>query len=314
MALFVVASWIGAVIGLFLVTKPFGPQATAASLLLASVISWSIAEVVGIRKGLVWPTSALAITGSLSLGFAVSLAIPETASAPPATAIAIISGTAALSMAAHFMRFRLPGLVSPIMTFSIVALFLLLYGVDQNGLSRVEGFSPRGILAALMGSPAWMAVFGVLGTMAVAGARWLDLNANVLGVASARPLHIVGAGVLTLVVGRVFATFPHPVDLGALVFVAVIAFPWSLRINRVAVLVAIHFAIAKPMLLALIAPLDATMSLTQWSVILCLVLITDLVLWPFLHHISLRRGWTLGPGGRIPQPRKGWLWRYWPYA
>lgn len=302
------------VIGLFLVTKPIGPQATAASLGLATLISWAIAEVAGTRRGLVWPTSALAVTGSLSLGFAVSMAIPETRSAPPATAIAIISGTAALSMTAHFIRFRLPGLVSPIMTFSIVALFLLLYGVDQTSLSRVEGFSPRGILAALMGSPGWMAFFGALGAAGIVGARWLDLNAKVLGVASARPLHIVGAGVLALVVGRLFAPFPYPVDLVALTFVALVGFAWSLRINRVAVLVAIHFAIAKPLMLAAVTPLGMTMSLTQWSAILCAVLVADLVLWPFLHHISLRRGWTLGPGGRIPQPRKGWLWRYWPYA
>ena len=28
----------------------------------------------------------------------------------------------------------------------------------------------------------------------------------------------------------------------------------------------------------------------------------------------LRNGWTLGPGGRIPEERPGWAWRYWPYA
>ena len=44
------------------------------------------------------------------------------------------------------------------------------------------------------------------------------------------------------------------------------------------------------------------------------ILIADLVLWFRLHKFWLDRGWILGPGGRIPRPRKGWMWRYWPYA
>jgi hypothetical protein len=35
---------------------------------------------------------------------------------------------------------------------------------------------------------------------------------------------------------------------------------------------------------------------------------------PALHGRALRRGWILGPGGRIPQPRPDWWWRCWPYA
>jgi hypothetical protein len=45
-----------------------------------------------------------------------------------------------------------------------------------------------------------------------------------------------------------------------------------------------------------------------------LILVGGIAIWPLLHEQSLRRNWTLGPGGRIPQPRDNWYWRYWPYA
>jgi hypothetical protein len=199
------------------------------------VLCWATAEHVAGRRGLVWPGSALAIVGSLSAGLGFSIITPELRLGPADLRFAIISGTAAFVMSLYLFRFRLPGLVSPVVTFSIVALFLGLYGADPERLREVEGFSPRGILAAMMRSPVWVAGFGVLSAVAVLAARRLDLKGDDFGLASARPLHLIGAGVLALVVSRWLALLPQTIDLFFLVIEWVVITVWALRINRIGV-------------------------------------------------------------------------------
>ena len=304
----------------FWATRGDGPAVQAWFFWGIAVFSWLAAESFGGRRGLVWPTSALAIAGSLSLGFGTGLWNSVSNGPDVIQAMMVISGMSAVAMIGFLFRFRLPGLVSPIIPFSIIALFLSIYGVDREGLQQVEGLSPRGILAALINNPWWMALFGLLGLGAVVLARWLDLKGDDFGVASARPLHLVGAGVVALIAGRIFGWAPAPIAVFAVLGIWVAGYGWSIRINRFAVLVAIHFAIAKPLIVSLDALFSANSLMTfkpdfwDWVIILTGIFIADLVLWFRMHKFALDRGWILGPGGRIPQPRKGWMWRYWPYA
>ena len=182
------------------------------------------------------------------------------------------------------------------------------------GVSERPDERQSGVLAVFMESPWAVLVLGVLGGGAVALARRLDLAGDDFGVASARPLHLVGAGVTALVIARVLVQLPFPFAMIALALVWIGAFYWALRINRVAVLIAIHFAMAKPMLLAFMLPLGWVPNMQEWTVMLTIVFLFDLAIWPRLHQISLANGWTLGPGGRVPHERDGWAWRYWPYA
>lgn len=321
-SLSIVVSWICCTFLIFWATRGAGPAFSAQFFAGMACVAWLCAEAFGTRRQLVWPTSALAIAGSLSLGFSVGLATSHLREPDIVAGIAIITGVSALSMSTYLFRFRLPGLVSPIITFSIISLFLTSYGLESEGLSRVEGLSPRGILAALISSPIWMTLFGAFGLTALVLARWLDLKGDDFGLACARPLHLVGAGISALIAGRLLGQLPLPWDLLGLTALWIGGMFWATRINRFAVMVAIHLAIARPFILGFSA-LFGTNSLTmwrpdfaEWSMLLTGIIVIDLVLWPFLHQISLSRGWTLGPGGRIPKPREGmgiW-WRYWPYA
>ena len=313
-AVAIIFAWGGLIVLILWAHRGGDPSQPARLLAATGLLSWAACEMFGGRRGPVWPLSALAIAGALSLGYAAGLMARDFGDGHWVTGIATICGGSALAMLLFLFRFRLPGLVSPIVTFSVVALFLILYGADQESLAKVEGFSARGVLAALMNSAWWAALFGMLAGAAVVLARWLDLNGDDFGVASARPLHLIGAGVSALVIGRVLVQFPWPFDMIALGLFWISAFYWALRINRVAVLVAMHFAIAKPTLLAFTTPLGWTPDLTEWTIMLTVVMVFDLAVWPRLHKVSLRHGWTLGPGGRVPEERPGWAWRYWPYA
>lgn len=313
-AIAIILAWGGLIVLILWAHSGTNPSQPARLLGAVGLLSWAACEMFGGRDGPIWPISALGIAGSLSAGYASGLLVQEYGHGDWVSGIATICGVSALSMMAFLFRFRLPGLVSPIVTFTVVALFLILYGADQESLNRVEGFSARGILAALMNSPWWAALFGALAAGAVVLARRLDLYGDDFGVASARPLHLIGAGVSALVAGRILELGPWPFDMILLALLWIGAFYWALRINRVAVLIAVHFAIAKPMLYAFTTPLGWTPDLTEWSIMLTVVFVFDLAIWPRLHQISLSNDWTLGPGGRVPQERPGWAWRYWPYA
>lgn len=315
-ALGIVAGWVAVMLAIFWGTGG-GPDRAGAAvpwLMAVGILSWALAEHIAGRRGLVWPGSALGIVGPLSVGLGLSVVTPEMRAAAPEEQMAVLAGTSALLMSLFLFRFRLPGLVSPVVTFTIVALFLGLYGADPERLKEVEGFSPRGILAAMMGSPVWVAGFGALSATAVVLARRLDLKGDDFGLASARPLHVIGAGVLALVVGRGLALLPQPLNLILLAAEWIVIAVWALRINRIGVMFTAHLAMARPLVLAITGPLGLTLTRGDWAWILIAICVGGFCAWPTLHEQSLRRNWTLGPGGRIPQPRKNWWWRYWPYA
>lgn len=320
LSLSILVSWICMMTLIFWATRGESVEVQSGFFWGMAVVSWLTAEAFGGRRALVWPASALAIAGSLSLGFGVGHYLSRAHAPDLIQAITAISTTAAISMAAYLFRFRLPGLISPVITFAIIALFLSVYGVDRSGLAQVEGLSPRGILAALIANPLWMAGFGALSVGAMVLARWLDLNGDDFGVASARPLHLIGAGVTALILGRLLMMLPAPLAIVGLAVLWIAAFAWALRINRVAVVIAVHFAITKPVIVGLDAMMRANSLMTwkpdisDWTLILTGIFVADLVIWFRLHKFWLNRGWILGPGGRIPQPRRGWIWRYWPYA
>ena len=314
-AIGIVLGWIVLLIAVLWVSGGAKQSAAPVPWMLGmGVLAWALAEFVAGRRGLVWPGSALAIVGSLSMGLGVSIITPELRLGPPEMRMAVISGTAALCMFGFLFRFRLPGLVSPVVTFTIVALFLGLYGADPARLAEVEGFSPRGILAAMMRSPVAVFCFTALSVSAVFAARWLDLKGDDFGLATARPLHLVGAGVLALIVGRWLSMLPSPLDWTTLIAAWACVAVWALRINRIGVMFAAILAMAKPTVVALGVTFGFTFVRADWAWDCPLILIGGIAIWPWLHEQSLRRNWTLGPGGRIPTPRNNWYWRYWPYS
>jgi hypothetical protein len=315
-AIGIVAAWIGLMVLLFWASGsgPGKTQVVIPWLLATGLVSWLLAEKVVGKHGLVWPGSALGVVGPLSVGLAMSVLTPDMRAAPPEEQIAVLSGTSAFLMALFVWRFRLPGLISPVVTFTIVALFLGIYGVDPERLREVEGFSPRGILAAMMQSTAWVLAFGSVSGAAVVLARWLDLNGDDFGLAAARPLHVIGAGVFALVLGRWLGLLPFPLDVVALALAWGAGILWALRINRIAVMFATQLAMTRPMVLSVATPLGFSLDRRDWGSFITVMMAAGMAYWPLLHEQSLRRGWTLGPGRRIPQPRNNWWWRYWPYA
>ncbi len=317
-ALGLVFAWIVIMGGIFALMGPERADDVGwptLSLMALFALSWWGAEIVAGRRHLIWPASALGVLGPLSLGFAFALSTPELREGPHLTRVAIVSGTASLGMIPFLLRFRLPGLVSPIITFMLVGIFLSLYGADMQRIRQLEGFSPRGIVAALMSDPRAVALFGLLAAAGTIYARKLDLAGDNFGLAAARPLHLVGGGVLALVAGRILMLAPGPLDLLLLAAAWLVAWAWALRINRIAVLFAMHFAMVKPLVLAITERMGVTLDFSDWTNLLIAVLLFDLLVWLPLHRLSRKLDWTRGPGGiRPPLDGDGWFWRYWPYA
>jgi hypothetical protein len=159
-----------------------------------------------------------------------------------------------------------------------------------------------------------VAGFGLLSAVAVVSARRLDLKGDDFGLASARPLHLIGAGVLALVISRWLALLPLPLSLIALTAEWIAVSVWALRINRIGVMFTAHLAMTRTIGLSIAGPLGFTLDRGDWMLVLLAIVVVGMAAWPTMHEQSLRRGWTLGPGGRIPQPRDNWYWRYWPYS
>ena len=316
LSLAILVGWFAAMLGIILAGKAFGMSRTpvpGGAMLALAALCWLGAErVAGGARHLVWPASAFGIAGPLAAGYALAFLVPELREGPFQSRIAVIALVSSFGMSAFFVRFRLPGLVSPIITFALVGLFLALYGTDAEKLREVEGFSARGLLAALITDPWVGAAAGVAAAAVLVLARRLDMSADNFNLAAARPLHLVGAGVLALVAGRSVAVLPGGWDAVALLSLWAAAVIWTLRVNRLAVMFAAHLALVKPTVMAL-AP-EPVIGLEAWTVIVSAVIWADLLIWPFLHLVSQRLGWTLGPGGRVPPDRPGALWRYWPYA
>lgn len=306
----IVVLWVALMAGVFRVAGEF----TGACLVALALLTWPAAEVVAGRRGLVWTGSALGIVGALTLGLGLSVVTPEMRAAPVPVQFAVVSGSSAAMMGFFALRFRLPGLISPTITFTIVALFFAIYGSDPARLAEVEGLSARGVLAAMLSSSFALAVFGVFSAGLVAGGRWLDLNGDDFGLAAARPLHLIGAAILALVAARLLALLPVAWDLAGLVLAWVVAALWSLRINRFAVMVAAFLAMAKPTLVALGALAGFAFTRADWAWALPGLLAVSFAIWPLMHREGMRRGFILGPGGHAPVPGDWWWWRYWPYA
>lgn len=302
----IVVVWVALMAAIFRIAG----DATGLCLLAIGILSWPATDVVAGRKGLVWTGSALAIVGALSVGMGLSALTSEMRHAVPSLRFAVVTGASALVMGALMLRHRLPGLVSPTVTFTIVALFFGLYGADPARLAEVEGFSARGILAAMLQSPWAVAIFVTLSGSAVLAGRWLDLNGDDFGLAAARPLHLIGIGILALVIGRWLAMLPAPADLVALVAAWLAATVWALRINRFAVMVTAQLAMAKPLFLAA----GFVPAREDWLWLLPTLLIAQFLAWPRLHAAAMDRSFIRGPGGRAPRPQEWRWWRYWPYA
>ena len=318
MSLAILLGWFAAIVGVILGAKALALDATpapAVALAAIAVLCWLGAErAAGGSRHLIWPASAFAIAGPITAGYALAFAVPELRAGPFQGRMATITLVSALGMVPFFLRFRLPGLVSPMITFALVGVFLALYGTDIDKLREVEGFSARGILAALI-TDRWVGLgAGALAAATLWLARRLDMSADNFDLAAARPLHLVGAGVLALVAGRAMAALAWPGDVAGLMLLWLAAILWTMRVNRLAVMFAAHLALTKPLALALAGALGAEVTMRGWTVIFSAVIWFDLLTWPFLHLLSRRLGWTLGPGGRMPPDRPGALWRYWPYA
>ncbi len=119
---------------------------------------------------------------------------------------------------------------------------------------------------------------------------------------------------LALVIDRGLALLPQPVDLLLLAIEWVVITIWALRINRIGVMFTARLAMTRPIVIAIIGPMGLSLDRTDWLWTLPGIIAFGMAAWPWMHEQSLRRGWTLGPGRRIPQPHDNWDWRYWPYS
>ena len=71
----ILVSWICLMTLIFWATRGDGPIVQAQFFWGIAIFAWLAAEAFGGRRALVWPASALAIAGSLSLGFGAGLAM-----------------------------------------------------------------------------------------------------------------------------------------------------------------------------------------------------------------------------------------------
>ncbi len=309
-ALGIVLLWIVLMGATFALAREYSGYA----LVVLGFLSWPATEAVAGKKGLVWTGSAMGIVGALTVGLGLSVITPEMRVAPMPLKFAVVSGAAAFVMGFFMLRFRLPGLVSPTVTFTIVALFFAIYGADPAKLAEVEGLSARGVLAAMLSTPIAIAIFTIFSLASITGGRWLDLNGDDFGLAAARPLHLIGIGVFGLILARGLAMLPQPLDMITLAAAWIAAVIWALRLNRFAVMVTAHVAMAKSTFLAFGAVLGFTFTGRDWWWALPTLIGGALVVWPFLHERAMRHDFILGPGGKAPTPREWRWWRYWPYS
>ena len=294
-----VACLTGWMTALMLLAAFGGNDATRSVLAGAGMVGlFAAAWALGARfvdRGMVFPPAILGIVGPVALGYALPLLNRGPGLLSEDHWPTMICAGAALGMTVFLFRLRLAALVSPIITFTVIALFLGLRGASPEAIRELEGFSPRGILAALVGEPVYMAVFGTLALAALAFARWLDLTAQEFGMRSAKPLHIVGAGVTALICGRLAAALPTPADLAVLAILFALAMAWALRVDRLAVMATAFFALARPLILTLLPLTGGTMDHRDWIVAHMAVLGVGFFLWPVIRKRTVRAGFTRRP-------------------
>ncbi|MEM7177466.1 MAG: hypothetical protein AAGD47_06495 [Pseudomonadota bacterium] len=284
------------------------PSAAAVPPLVGlSIMAWPCAKIMVEKYDFLWPATMLGLLGPICFGFAVAFSTPELRALPPDRSIAVVAGVAAIGMLAYLFRFTLAGLVSPVTTFAIVSVFLSIRGLSPDAFYQVEGLSPRGLLAALIDSPWAAAGAGGMALFAIVLARWLERNANAFGVESARPLHLIGGGVLALVAGRFAHTLPEPFDMLGLIGLFALAIVWALRIERIAVMMTCHIALVPPILLAIF---HARPPPEQVIALAAVIVGLGLVIWGRYRKISVKVGWTRQPR----HIRRNWPERViWPY-
>lgn len=290
-------AWMSALVAIAALSALTGGAGPAAPVGMVALFlaAWATAEHLVRGRGMVWPGSMLGLVGPICLGFATALIGDAGRALPPDQRFAVITAVSAAGMLLFLFRFRLAPLVSPIVTFTVVSLFLSIRGFSAETVAQVEGFSPRGILAALVDEPFYMALFGILAGVCVGYARWLDLRAGEFGMASAKPLHFIGSGVASLIAGRLAAGLPLPLDLAMLAALFALAMAWSLRIDRIGVMLTTWFAMARPLVLSLLPLTGGTLGLRDWSVAHGAVLGVGLVLWTILRRRTVASGFTRKP-------------------
>ncbi|MDT8343794.1 MAG: hypothetical protein RQ752_05125 [Thermohalobaculum sp.] len=262
------------------------------ALIALGVGCWAMAEMVARRRLMLWPGSALGILGPVTFGLAATIATPELRAMAPLARLPVLYGTASLGMLVFLLRFRLPGLISPVALSGILGLFLWVTGSNLRELSKVEGLTPRGILAALIDRP----VIAVVSTSLAFGACWLgwwlDRRAGYFGVEAARPLHIVGGGILALIAGKFAGMLPPGVDLVAIVGLFGALLAWSLRIDRLAVFSAGTVAMTRPLTLAVVEPFGLKLDIWQWGGVYNALVGLAMIVWLLSRRRTLASGWT----------------------
>ena len=254
---------------------------------------WLLAELVARRRLMLWPGSALGILGPLSLGLAASILTPELRALPPIGRLSTIYGTTSFFMLLFLVRFRLPGLVSPVALFGIVALFLALKGANPSELAKIEGLTPRGVLAALLDSSA-IAIGFALASAAMIRLAWhYDRHGDWFGLEVARPLHIVGAGMLSLILARWMEMLPTGLDAAAILGLYAVFLGWSLRIDRLSVFSTSVVAMTRPLVLSLTLPFGFRPTIQEWSGLYTAMVGAGTIAWLLARRRTYQAGWTL---------------------
>lgn len=265
-------------------------------LVVAGIITWIMAEWLVRRRGMVWPGSMLGLLGPVSFALAFSLSTPGLRALPGLEYIMVVYGGTTVGMIIYAWRFRLAGLISPIVTFSVISLFLFFKGSKPENWATIEGFSPRGFLAAFIDSPLNMAFFGSLAALGMVKARRLDLEGDWFGLQAARPLHIICAAIVALVLGRIAEALPAGLDALALVVLFVAGFLWAMRIDRLPVLVAIWLAMARPLVVSVAELAGWSLDWRGLGWAITAVVAFGMVLWGRTRQsFFVPIGWTMQP-------------------
>ncbi|MEL7348772.1 MAG: hypothetical protein AAFN17_13520 [Pseudomonadota bacterium] len=266
------------------------------SLVAAGIVTWILSEWLVRRRGMIWPGSMLGLLGPASFAVAFSLSTPTMRALPGLEYIMVIYAGTTVGMLIYAWRFRLAGLISPITTFSVISLFLYFKGHNPANWAEIEGFSPRGFIAAFLESEINMAVFGSLAALGMIKARHLDLYGDWFSLQAARPLHVICSAIVALVLGRMAEWLPTGLDLAVLVMLYVVGFLWAMRIDRLPVLVAIWLAMSRSLVVSYADV--AGMQLYWWELGWWMTAVTALgmVLWGYTRQrYFVPNGWTMQP-------------------
>ncbi|MEO1469706.1 MAG: hypothetical protein AAFV86_11645 [Pseudomonadota bacterium] len=298
--------WIGYTALTFLITG-WGVGRTPAPIpymLVAGVVTWILAEWLVRRRKMIWPGSMLGLLGPVSFAIALSLSTPEFRALPGLQYICLIYSATTVGMLIYAWRFRLAGLISPIVTFSVISLFLYFKGHKPENWAQIEGFSPRGFLAAFIDNPMNIVFFGGLAALGMIKARQLDLFGDWFALQAARPLHIICSAIVALIIGRWAEALPMGIDLVALLVLFAAGFLWALRIDRMPVMVAIWLAMARPLVDSWTGLMGIQLTVFELAWAITAVVGFGMVVW---GHTRQR---YFVPSGWVMQPRH--IQRNWP--